>query len=136
MSTSCPAAPVNKKKYVTDIGKILVKDYGKKKYYKPSEVKRAHSKSKWNDELDYSCFAISTYSSHSDFDAYHEQTCEVCNYVEMKTEMLQGLSLSNGSEILDLPDFDIDTSWLDFGDVFGNIIDGIGEFIARIFDND
>jgi hypothetical protein len=31
MSISCPTAPANKKEYVTDIGKILVKDYGKKK---------------------------------------------------------------------------------------------------------
>lgn len=37
MNNTCPSAPANKKEYLTDIGKILVKDYGKKKYYKPEE---------------------------------------------------------------------------------------------------
>lgn len=134
MSLSCQPAPTNKKKYITDIGKILVKDYGKKKYYKPEEVKNAHRRSKWYDGLDFSCWGMSTYSSHSDFDNYHEETGEICDYVEMKTEMLQGLSLSSGSEIFELPDFDIDASWLDFGEVFGNIFEGIGEIIAGIFD--
>ncbi|TAH03918.1 MAG: hypothetical protein EAZ15_01845 [Sphingobacteriales bacterium] len=134
MSISCSAAPTNKKEYVTDIGKILVKDYGKKKYYKPEEVKSAHRKSKWYNGIDFSCWGMSTFSSHSDFNYYHEQTGEACDYVEMKTEMLKGLSLSSGSEIFDLPDFDIDASWLDFGEVFGYILEGIGEFIAGIFD--
>ena len=134
MSQTCSPAPTNKKEYLTDIGKILVRDYGKKKFYKPEEVKKAHSKSKWYDGLDFSCWSMSTFSSHSEFDKYHEQTGEVCDYAEMKTEMLQGLSLTNGSELFNLPDFDIDTSWLYFGDVFGNIFEGIGEFIAGIFD--
>jgi hypothetical protein len=44
MSLNCPPAPINKKEYLTDIGKILVKDYGKKKYYKPDEVKKSSQK--------------------------------------------------------------------------------------------
>lgn len=134
MSTNCPSAPTNKKEYLTDIGKILVKDYGKKKYYKPEEVKNAHRKSKWYDGIDFSCWGMSTYSSHQDFDNYHEQTGEVCDYVEMKTEMLQGLSITDSSEILDFSNIDVDASWLDFGDIFGNLLDGIGEFIGGIFD--
>jgi hypothetical protein len=132
MNKTCSTAPANKKEYLTDIGKILVNDYGKKKYYKPEEVKTAHKKSEWYDALDFSCWGMSTYSSHSDFDNYHEQTGEVCDYVEMKAEMLQGLSLSDGSEILNLPEFNMDASWLDFGAVFGNILEGIGDFIFGI----
>jgi hypothetical protein len=134
MSTICPPSPIQKKEYVTDIGKILLKDYGKKSYYKPEEVKSAHRKSKWYNGVDFSCWGMSTFSSHVDFDSYHQQTGEVCDYVEMKTEMLQGLSLTSGAEIFDLPDSNIDASWLDFGDVFGNILEGIGAFIAGIFD--
>lgn len=134
MSKNCPSAPTNKKEYLTDIGKILVKDYGKKKYYKPEEVKNAHRKSKWYDGLDFSCWGMSTYSSHSDFDKYHEQTGEICDYAEMKTEMLQGLSLTNGLEVSEITDLDIDASWLDFGEIFGNIFEGIGEFIGGIFE--
>lgn len=54
MSKNCPSPPENKKEYIFDLGKILVKDYGKKKYYKPVEVKKAHQKSKWS-ELDFDC---------------------------------------------------------------------------------
>ena len=75
-----------------------------------------------------------TFSSHSDFDAYHELTGEVCDYVGMKTEMLSGLAMSSSSEWLTIPDLDIDASWLDFGETFGGILEGIGEFISGIFD--
>lgn len=135
MGTSCAPAPINKKEYISDIGKILIKENGKKKYYKPEKVKKAHKKSKWYEGLDFCCWGMSTYSSHSDFDRYHQETGEVCDYVEMKTEMLSGLSLSPTGDWTDIPDFDIDASWLDFGDVFDGIFEGIGEFISGIFDS-
>lgn len=134
MSTTCTPAPVNKKEYITDIGKILVKDYGKKKYYQPKEVKKAHRKSRWHDGVDFSCWGMSTFTSHADFDNYHQQTGEVCDYAEMKTEMLKGLSLTTGSEIFESSDFNIDASWLDFGEIFENILDGISGFITGICD--
>lgn len=134
MRNTCTPAPIEKKKYITDIGKILVKDYGKKKYYKPEEVKQAHRKSIWFDGVDFTCWAMSTFSSHSDFDSYHEITGEVCNYIEMKTEMLNGLSTSSIADWTQIPDIDIDASWLDFGDIFDGFLDGIGEFIGGIFD--
>ncbi|MFM9839237.1 MAG: hypothetical protein ACKVOQ_13290 [Cyclobacteriaceae bacterium] len=134
MPNLCAPAPTNKKDYITDIGKILVADYGKQKYYKPQQVKRAHEKSKWHDGLDFSCWGMSTFSSHSDFDKYHQQTGEICDYVSMKTEMLHGLSLSGSQDLIDLPDIDIDVSWLDFGEVFGGIVEGIGDLIAGIFE--
>lgn len=132
MNPNCPAAPTNKKEYITEIGKILVTDYGKQKYFKPEEVKKASKKTKYYDTygLDWHCWAMSTFSSHTDFDAYHKLTGEVCDYVSMKTEMLCGLSASTSIDWLDIPDLDIDASWLDFGTVF----DGIGEFIGGIFD--
>jgi hypothetical protein len=131
MSTSCSPPPANKKEYLSDIGKILVKDYGKKKYYKPEEVKKAHKKSKWNDGVDFSCWGMSTFSSHSDFTDYHQQTGEQCDYTEMKSTMLQGLSLSE-SVVLNAPDNE--TSWLDLSDLYEGILDGIGEFISGITD--
>ncbi len=131
MADYCTPAPTNKKEYITEIGKILVADYGKLKYYKPEQVKKAHEKSKRYSGLDFSCWGMSTFSSHSDFDNYHRQTGEICDYVSMKTEMLQGLSLSS-SNLIDLTD--IDVSWLDFGEAFGGILEGIGELIAGIFE--
>lgn len=134
MGKSCVPAPTNKKEYISDLGKILVNENGKKKYYKPEEVKKAHRKSKWYDGLDFSCWAMSTFSSHSDFDKYHEKTGEICDYGEMKTEMLSGLSVSSSSDWTEIPDLDIDASWLDFGEVFDGLLEGIGEFIGGIFD--
>ncbi len=136
MQLKCPPSPQNKKEYITDIGKILVKEHGKKKYYKPEEVKKASKKSKYYDysEIDWHCWAMSIFSSHSDFDAYHEITGEVCDYMIMKTEMLSGLSKSVATDWLTIPDLDFDASWLDFGDIFDGILEGIGDLISGIFD--
>lgn len=134
MSEICAKAPVNKKEYIGEIGTILVQDYGKKKYYKPEEVKKAHQKSSYYSTYDISCWALSIFSSHSDFDEYHAQTGEICDYATMKSEMLAGLSASENTGWFDLPDFDIDMSWLDFGDGFGDVLGGIGEFFGGILD--
>ena len=136
MELKCPPAPPNKKEYITEIGKILVEEHGKKKFYKPEEVKKASKKSKHYDVsgIDWHCWAMCTFSSHSDFDAYHELTGEVCDYIGMKTEMLSGLATSASADWLTIPDLDIDASWLDFGDIFNGVLEGIGEFIGGIFD--
>ncbi len=141
MSTACPPAPTNKKEYIAEIGTILVKEHGKKKYYKPEEVKKASKQSKhYNTSgIDWHCWAMCTFSSHSDFDAYHVVTGEVCDYIAMKTEIIGSITTSTASAIatvdwLSIPDIDIDASWLDFGDVFEGVIEGIGEFITGIFD--
>lgn len=134
MKNTCAPAPTDKKQYIKDIGKILVEENGKKKYYKPEEVKKAHRKSKWYDGLDFSCWGMSTFSSHSDFDKYHEETGEICDYADMKTEMLNGLSISPNIDWTEVPDINIDSSWLDFGDIFDGLLEGIGDFIGGIFD--
>lgn len=136
-NTQCPAAPRNKKEYITTIGKLLVAEHGKHNYYKPEDVKKASKKSKYYDSkngIDWHCWAMCTFSSHTDFDAYHKITGEVCNYVEMKTEMLSGLAISTSDDWLAISDIDIDASWLDFGSSFDELFEGIGEFIGGIFD--
>mgnify|MGYP000692886605 CR=1 FL=1 len=77
---------------------------------------------------------MSTFSSHSDFDKYHEETGEICDYTDMKTEMLSGLSVSSNTDWTAITDIDIDSSWLDFGDIFDGLLEGIGEFIGGVFD--
>lgn len=134
MSYTCEPSPINKKEYITDIGKILVDDYGKKAFYKPEEVKKAHNKSKWYHGLDFSCWGMSTFSSHSDFDLYHSKIGEDCNYTEMKTEMFQGIANSESLNWLDIPDIDIDSSFFELGDVFSGIFENFGEILASIFE--
>ena len=134
MSYTCEPSPINKKEYITDIGKILVDDYGKKAFYKQEEVKKAHNKSKWYHGLDFSCWGMSTFSSHSDFDLYHSKIGEDCNYTEMKTEMFQGIANSESLNWLDIPDIDIDSSFFELGDVFSGIFENFGEILASIFE--
>jgi hypothetical protein len=127
-------APADKRKYISDLGKVLVKDYGKKKYYKPKEVKKAHDKIDLS-YLDCGCWGMSTYSSHRDFDKYHEQTGEICDYSSMKAEMLEGISLTDSVHLSELSDVDLDSSWLDLGDILDGLIDGIGDFFSGIADS-
>lgn len=134
MPTTCPPAPSDKKEYITDIGKILVQKHGKKKHYSPEEVKKAHQQSKWYEGLDFSCWAMCIFSSHGDFESYHLQHDETCEYVIMKGEMLQDLSSTVSEKWYEISEIDLDTSWLDMGDVFDGILEGITEFFGQILD--
>ena len=125
----CHPAPDDKRKYVRDIGRILVATHGKRKFYRPRQVKEAHRRSTWAD-LDFSCWGMSVYSSHRDFDDYHRSTAEVCDYTAMKSQMLEGISTSD-VHLSELPEVDIDISWLDFG-IFEGILTGVGEFFSAI----
>lgn len=134
MGTTCAPAPANKKEYVSDLAKLLVKENGKKKYYKPEEVVAAHRKSKWYEKADFVCWGMCTFSSHSDFDRYHAETGEICDYTEMKTEMLSGLSVVPDASWKDIPDLDVDASWLDLGDGLDGVFEGVGDFFGGILD--
>lgn len=127
MGNNCATAPSDKKAYIADIGQILVEDYGKKKYYSPEEVEKSHRKSRWYDSVDFSCWSMSVFSSHEDFDKHHQQTGEICNYTEMKTEMLSGIS-TDSTDFFSLEHINFDASWLDLSAVF----EGIGDFFSSI----
>ncbi len=133
MANDCPAAPADKKKYIRELGNILLKEHGKKKHYTPTQVKRAHQSSTWA-SIDFICWAMSTFCSQESFEAYHVAINETCDYVQMKMEMLQGLSNSANTAQVDIPIADMDASWIDFGVVFEGLFEGIGEFISGIFD--
>lgn len=135
MSTNCERPPLIKREYISSLGKILVKDYGKKKFYKPDEVKKANKKSTYpSGGTDYICWGMCVFTEHHEFDAYHLQTGEKCNYVAMKTEMLHGLGTSPAVNWTQIPEIDIDSSWLDFADKFGSAVDGVGDVVGDILD--
>ncbi len=77
---------------------------------------------------------MSIFSGHTDFDNYHQKSGEIYDYVQMKTEMLNGLSISSTANWTEISDIDIDASWLDLGDIFDGLLEGIGDFISGIFD--
>ncbi len=133
MNNQCQAILTDKRAYIKELGKILVNDYGKQKFYKPAAVKKSHKKSSFAD-LDFSCWGMCIFSSHEDFDTYHKRSGEICDYVEMKREMLIGLSNTNVTNWLEIPDILFDASWLDIGEFLGDFVFGIVEFFGSIFD--
>lgn len=107
---ACHMKPADKKQFISNVGKELVKTNGKKKYYKTSEVRLAADRCGY--PIDIHCWAMCFYTSPSDFNAYHVAESETCNYAEMKTELLTDLSSGSGFSPLD-----IDLSWLEWPDI-------------------
>ena len=99
----------DKKQYAKDVGKILVQEYGKQKYYSPNRVKRASKKTKW--DIDWHCWAMCLYTSPDDFNRYHKSIGESCDYASMKGEMAYAIT-DGVSESW----FDFDLSWLEWPD--------------------
>jgi len=155
MNKKYAASSINKKEYIREVGEILVRDYGKKEYYEPEEVKRASKNSTFSEityhvrdelaaeiaiEIALESFAMAFYSSHSAFDAYHLEIGESVDYVGVKSEVLTEISGSSFMDWFSLPDFDIDASWLNIGETFAidgivdGVITGVSEFVSGIFD--
>ena len=134
MEQQCHPAPADKKEYITQLGKSLVENYGKKKYYSPEEVEEASKKNKSTlPDLDWVCWGMSVFTDHTSFDAYHKTTGEVCDYVAMKTEMLKEVAPVH-FDWTSIPDLDIDASWLDLGDFFSGLFEGIIDVVGGLFD--
>lgn len=128
MTPTCHTPPPNKQDYLTQVGRSLVKRYGKKKYYKPKEVKKASKETEYR-TYDFDCWGMSVFTSREDFTSYHQSTGEDCDYSEMRTVMLSDIAGSSFDSV-HFPDIDLDTSWLDFD----NVLDSIGDFFARIWE--
>ena len=75
------------KSYVRRMPKLLKADHGKSKYYSPYQVKSTVQRHNLNS--DYLCYAIAMYSIESDFDAYHHETGQSCDYKDMRTEVAE-----------------------------------------------
>ncbi len=107
---ACELGPEDKKKFVSDVGQRLVREHGKKKYYKPAQIRKAALDGGY--QPDYVCWAYCMYASPSDFAAIHEAAGEACDYVAMKAEVLA--NLASGESFLGI---DIDLSWLEWPDI-------------------
>jgi hypothetical protein len=103
-------APTDKKAYAKEVGEILVRNYGKKKFYSPEQVTKASSQSRY--DIDWHCWAMCLFTSPFDFDTYHQSIGEACDYAAMKAEMTSALT-DGASKAW----FDIDLSWLEWPDI-------------------
>jgi hypothetical protein len=107
---ACHLEPHDKKAFVGAVGEELVRRHGKKKYYKPAEIRRAAESGGF--PLDIHCWAYCVFSTPDDFAAIHEAAGEVCDYAAMKAEVLKHLATDGTFSA-----FDIDLSWLEWPDI-------------------
>jgi hypothetical protein len=71
--------------YIRKLGPDLRRNHGSRRYYTPEQVRRsAHNTGVDMHDL---CYAYSAYCSPADFDNYHQQTGEPCDYDAMRQEV-------------------------------------------------
>jgi len=107
---ACHLEPKDKKAFIGAVGEELVRRHGKRKYYKPSDIRLAAESRAY--PVDIHCWAYSIFSTPGDFAAIHAAAGEVCDYAAMKAEVLRDLA-ADGTFSL----FDIDLSWLEWPDI-------------------
>jgi hypothetical protein len=73
------------RRYVRDLPRLLVRHYGFSPFYTPAQVKKTIERSGLN--KDYSCYALSMFTSPQDFARYHDNIGETCDYSRMRSEI-------------------------------------------------
>ena len=113
---ACAIAPADRRKQARLVGNDLVKNYGKKPYYTPLEIRNANRRQ--GIQLDVSCWSYAMFSSREDFDSYHQSLGETCDYVAMKSDMLSSVSGASDTSL-----FDFDLSWIEFPSIEWSVFD-------------
>jgi len=115
--TACTIGLDDQGKLGRRVGRDLRRRHGRKAWYTPEEVRGSMRR------LDYpymwDCWALSLYTSPSDFELFHRARNEVCDYLDMHTQMASSLGEAGfWSGLLDFFSFDWTDwhlpSWLDF----------------------
>jgi hypothetical protein len=106
----CHIGPKDKKSLVSAVGKDLVQTHGKRKYYKPEEVRQSAERCGY--PIDWHCWAYCIFTTPQDFTAIHDVAGEACDYAAMKAEVLADLASGSTFSL-----FDIDLSWLEWPDI-------------------
>lgn len=132
--------PPNKKEYVHNLAKGLVKNYGKKKFYSPDHVISVNDEIYQNNAVNFYWWGMCLFCSYDDFvDTYEPENNDKENsinnlYDDMRLEMLLEFTTAYIENWQDIPMIDHDISWIDFGELSEDIFEGIGEFISGIFE--
>ena len=115
---ACHLAPRDKKALIGAVGEELVRRHGKRKYYRPAQVRAATEARGY--PIDYVCWAHSIFLTPEDFTAVHEAAGEVCVQAAMKAEVLTDLAAGGSFSF-----FDLDLSWLEWPDIdLSGLFDG------------
>lgn len=71
--------------YLTRLGPILQRRYGKSSHYTPAQVEQVAREAKL--PMGDLCYGLSIYCTAGDFDDYHAAHGEECNYWKMRVEV-------------------------------------------------
>ena len=112
----CAISPRDKQAQAKRVGDDLVKHHGKRKFYSVEQVRAANQRC--NIPIDVGCWSHALFNTHNDFDRIHQASGEACDYLAMKKEMLESLSIGSPSSW-----FDFDLSWLEFPDLDWSVFD-------------
>ena len=100
------------KSYVRNLPGLLAKDYGKAKQYTPKQIRSTIERNGLY--VAHACFAIAMFSTQKDFEDYHQEIGEICDYESMREEI--GDTCFNGNSQFSVSD--VSSVSLDFGGGF------------------
>lgn len=106
----CAISPRDKQAQAKRVGDDLIRHYGKRKFYSVEQVRAANKRC--DIPFDAACWSHAMFNTHHDFDRLHSAAGEACDYLAMKKEMLESLSVGSPASW-----FDFDLSWLEFPDI-------------------
>ncbi len=88
------AVPSKRKKYLTEIGKLLSRKHGKKQSYRIKAIQLACDKSTYSKDFGPHNFAwiVCAFASEKEFNQYYENIEVVFDYDKMRSSMLRGTS--------------------------------------------
>lgn len=81
--------------YLTKLPRLLAKNYGLSDSYTTKQIKRTIETAGLNSE--YSCYALAIFSNRDEFDQFHHDIGEFCNYDGMRSEISQDYLHGGGS---------------------------------------
>lgn len=71
--------------YTRQLPRLLSKDYGYSRSYTPKQVRRTVERSGL--PVEYSCYAVAMFSDRENFNQFHHELGEVCDYDAMRAEI-------------------------------------------------
>ena len=71
--------------YTRRLPRLLSKDYGYSQSYTPKQVRRTVERSGL--DIEYSCYAVAMFSERDDFNQFHHELGEICDYDAMRAEV-------------------------------------------------
>ena len=96
--------------YRRKLGPLLRKRYGRSDGYTCGQIRTTIEKCGFN--IHYACYALAMYLERDEFDAFHRQTGELCDYDAMREE-IGDLCFSGRTDFSVAECADGDSSWHD-----------------------